>query len=91
MDYGVDADGEGDGLLVAIDDLDETMATMDPDEDFVVFDGRTLVGSTRAELPPVPGTGSEREHEKVMRRIAEAREQEPRRPVRMVQLSSRPG
>ena len=41
MDYGVDADGEGDGLLVAIDDLDETMATMDPDEDFVVFDGRT--------------------------------------------------
>lgn len=77
MDYGVDADGEGDGLLAAIDDLDETMATMDPDEDFVVFDGRTLVGSTRAELPPVPGTGSEREHEKVMRRIAEARNKNP--------------
>jgi hypothetical protein len=77
MDYGVDADGEGDGLLVAIDHLDETMATMDPDELFVVLDGGRLTGSTRAELPPVPGTGSAREHEKVMRRIAKSRGKHP--------------
>ena len=73
MDYGVDADGEGDGLLVAIDDLDETMATMDPDEQFVVLDGGRLTGSTRADLPPVPGAGSAREQEKTMRRIAKSR------------------
>jgi hypothetical protein len=77
LDYGVDAEGEGDGLLVAVDDLDETMATMDPDETFVVLDGGQLTGSTRAELPPEAGTGSAREHEKVMRRITNARKKYP--------------
>jgi hypothetical protein len=34
-------------------DLDEAMATMDPDESFLVLDRHRFRGSTRAELPPV--------------------------------------
>ena len=46
-DYGVDADSAGDGPSVALDDLDETLATLDDDELFVVLDGHRLTGSTR--------------------------------------------
>ena len=55
-DYGVDADRPGSGPAVALGDLDETIATLRPDETFVVLDGRRLVGSTRAGLaPPLQG------------------------------------
>jgi hypothetical protein len=76
-DYGIDAARAGDGPGAAIDELHETLATMDDDERFVVFDGRALVGSVRAELPPRAGTAREREHARVMRRIAEARRRDP--------------
>jgi hypothetical protein len=52
-DYGVDADTSGAGPEVAMGDLDEAMATMDPDESFLVLDRHRFGGSTRAELPPV--------------------------------------
>jgi hypothetical protein len=64
-DYGVDADNAGDGSIVAIDDLDETLATLDPDEKFVVLDAHDLTGSTRAELPPVRGTAAVRKAERI--------------------------
>jgi hypothetical protein len=56
-DYGVDADGPGDGPMVALGDLDEAMATMREDELFLVLHRHDLRGSTRAELPPVRGSG----------------------------------
>ena len=56
-DYGVDADGPGDGPMVALGDLDETMATMRDDELFLVLHRQDLQGSTRAQLPPVRGVG----------------------------------
>jgi len=59
-DYGVDADSSGAGPGVAMGDLDEAMATLDPEESFLVLDGDTFTGSTRAELPPVPGAADER-------------------------------
>ncbi|WP_426246586.1 hypothetical protein [Nocardioides sp. LHG3406-4] len=77
MDYGVDADREGSGPYVAFDALDEIIGTLDPEELYVVFDGREFRGSTRAELPAVPGTAGEREHAQSMRRLAEARAANP--------------
>lgn len=44
------------------------MATMDPDETFLVLDGHRLTGSARAELPPEHGTASERESEEILPR-----------------------
>lgn len=67
-DYGIDADSAGDGPRVAIGDLDEAMATMDPDESFLVLDARVLKGSTRAELPPMPGSAGKQKSEEILRR-----------------------
>jgi hypothetical protein len=66
-DYGVDADSAGDGPSVALDDLDESLATLDDDELFVVLDDHRLTGSTRAELPPVHGSAATREAERIQR------------------------
>jgi len=76
-DYGVDADSAGHGPSVAIGELDETLATMDDDETFVVVDRNDFVGSTRAELPPVRGTAQEREHAEFMAKLAEQRRRDP--------------
>jgi hypothetical protein len=76
-DVGVDADGPGDGPGVALEHVTETLATLDDDEHFLVADGHHLVGSTRAELPPVPGTALQRESEEIRRRVAEARRANP--------------
>jgi hypothetical protein len=62
-DYGVDADSAGDGPMVATHDLDEAMATMDPDESFLVLARHRLAWSTRAELlrcPALPHSGRPR-------------------------------
>jgi hypothetical protein len=58
-DYGVDADSAGAGPQVALCDLEEVVATMEDDERYVVLDGYHLEASTRAELPPVPGTATQ--------------------------------
>ena len=39
-----------------LDDLEETLATLSRGERYVVLDGFGFAGSTRSELPPVPGT-----------------------------------
>ena len=67
-DYGVDAQSAGDGPMVAMHGVEEAMATMDRDESFLVLDRHELQGSTRAELPPVPGSANQRELEETLRR-----------------------
>lgn len=67
-DYGVDADSAGSGPMVAMGYLEEEMATLDADESYVVLDGHALHGSTRTELPPVPGSAWQRELAEVRRR-----------------------
>jgi hypothetical protein len=67
-DYGVDADSAGSGPMVAMGYLEEVMATLDAEEFHVVLDGHALHGSTRTELPPVPGTAWQREQAEVRRR-----------------------
>ncbi len=44
--------------MVAISDLDEAMATMDPDESFLVLDGHELQGSIQAESVVSGSAGS---------------------------------
>lgn len=72
-DYGVDADSIGGGPMVAIGDVEETVATMDEDEHFLVLDGHELRGSTRAELPVVRGTARQRRSEELRRRAGGGR------------------
>lgn len=67
-DYGVDADSAGSGPMVAIGDVEETVATMDEDEHFLVLDGHELRGSTRAELPVARGTALQRKTVELRRR-----------------------
>jgi hypothetical protein len=57
-DYGVDADSAGAGPQVALGDLDEVVCTVAEDERYIVLDRHSLRSSTRAELPPVPGSAS---------------------------------
>jgi hypothetical protein len=66
-DAGVDADGPGDGPMVAFYDLSEVIGSRDADETFVVLHRRRLTASTRAELPPVRGTALARKTEEILR------------------------
>ena len=63
----LDVDAARARVQYALDDLEEAIATMDPDESFLVLDGDGLRGSMRAELPPVPGADLERETEEILR------------------------
>jgi len=67
-DSGVDADGPGDGPMVATYDLHEVIGSRDADETFVVLDRGRLEASTRAELPPARGTARARATEEILRR-----------------------
>jgi hypothetical protein len=66
-DCGVDAASAGDGPMVAVGYLEETVATMDEDEHFLVLDGNEFRGSTRAELPVVQGTALQRRSDELRR------------------------
>lgn len=53
LDHGVDADGPGDGLGLAIDDIGETGGSRRPGEAFIVLTEHGFCASMRPELPAV--------------------------------------
>ncbi len=54
-DRGVDASQPGDGIHLALLEVEEAVTARWDDERHVVLDGHRVVPSVRAALPPVPG------------------------------------